>query len=164
MSFALGTDEALDDLRAAIGTSVTVGSHTFTWQHMIEGPLLRCLEDLDQDYPSIVIEVADTDAAMQGGAKWRMELPVTVWVILPTGAASATGVSARIYQMTRKVGEAVLSAIMDAGPKLDGSVVSDRQLGRFGVDYATTHDLADHNLCLYHIDLTLVYYQDEVRG
>ena len=163
MAWSFGTSEVLSKVRAAIGPSTTVGSTTFTWKTVAEGPLLRWLDDKTTDYPAIILDLGD-GAAQDQKSKIRCIQPLTVWVVVQSTAASATGISPKVYEMTRLLGEAVLASIMNTGPRLGSEALNDRALVSWGVDKEATGEFQDRGLCIYRGTFEIGYYVNEVQA
>ena len=158
MAWSLSTETILDQIRDAIGTSTTVGSSTLTWKWKLEGPPLRWLAERS-DYPAIVLEPGDTEGT-PSTTQVILDLPVTIYVIVKVSRVrEASPISAKVYEMVRQCGEAVLADIMDKGNKLGGSIVQDRDFVRAGVDYDTTDEVFDDGLAVYAMEIVFNYIE-----
>lgn len=160
MTFALSTGETLDAIRTAIGTSLTVGTHTLTWQKKVEGPPLRWLGELT-DYPVIILQPDDTTGE-DGASLVGLELQVNIYVAIQATNAGSSGIAAGTYKTIRLVGEGVVGKLMDAGPRL-GTDWLQRRYVDGGVDYNLTDELADHGLLIYRTRFSFKYYEAEVK-
>ena len=161
MAFGLSTDDALTALRAAIGASVTVGTTTLTWTQKVEGPPLRWLPDA-ASYPLIILQPQDTENA-DAASLLQLDLPVEVYVVVKAASAGASGLAASAYKTIRLVGEKVVAAVMDAGPRL-GTNWLERRFVSGGVDYDLSEALNDHGLLVYKAVFALRYYESEVAA
>lgn len=160
MAWSLSTDNILAALRTAMGTGVTVGSKTFTWAYVAEGPLLRYLETA-ASYPMLVLVPEDTES--RGGAKvLDLTCQVSVYVVLKSAYAETHGVDAALYTAVRMVGEAVLAKVMDDGARQGTDWLRVRFL-RAGVVYDATEQYADKGLAVYGFTVEASYYQTEPR-
>lgn len=158
-AFALSTGEVLDAIRDAIGDTLTVGSHTLTWQKKPEGSPLRWLGELT-DYPVIILQPADTDNR-DSPSLLDLELPVDIYVVVQASNAGSSGIAAGTYKTIRLVGEGVVGKLMDAGPQL-GTDWLQRVFSSGGVDYDLTEAFADHGLLIYRARFTCRYFESEV--
>jgi len=159
MAWAFGVSDVLAAIRSQIGTSLTVGAHTFTWAYIVEGPPQRWLDDPDTQYPLIVLQPSDVDPG-DGPRLIQLDLPVEITVVIKAASAGATGVAPAMYKTARLVGEAVMAKLMDAGAHL-GTTWLTRILGPCGVDYATCEINADHGLLAYKGTLTCRWFEAE---
>lgn len=160
MAFALATDTALDAIRDALGTTVSIGTADLTWVRRLEGDPLRWQEVLDDaaDYPSYIMRPGQSRAT-GGTALKRVVLPVTTSVIVRHQDPTVRGLSPKAYKAVRLVGEACVAAIEDAGHHMGTTAgISDRQLIECGVDYDLTEAMADHGLAVYSLTHEFIYY------
>lgn len=159
MAWQCSTDEILSAIRTAIGETLTIGSHTLTWQSMPEGPLLRWLSE-DTDYPLIIIEPGDSTAPRVSAHLIEITVPVTISVVVQVSTSGPQGVAPSQYKSCRLIGEAVLAKLMDAGPNL-GTTWLMRHPRRWGVNYSVSQAMSDHGLLIYEISLDLVYCEED---
>lgn len=157
--FALSTGEVLDAIRDVIGDTLTIGTHTLTWQKKVEGSPLRWLSELT-DYPVIILQPADTDNR-DSPSLLDLELPVDLYVVIQATNAGSSGIAAGTYKTIRLVGEGVVGKLMDAGPQL-GTTWLQRTFSSGGVEYDLTEAYADHGLLIYRTRFTFRYFENEV--
>jgi len=162
--FALGTDAILDALRGAIGTSVTIGEdpnvETYEFPWIIEGPPLRWLGKVD-DYPAIVFQVKSTltsDTVEQARRMVQHQLPITVWVEFHSELVYESVVTPYVYGLCRKIGDAVVKKIMDAGAKMGLEWLAKKQLVANGMNDDLMNTLEEQNVAIYGIDLVFEYF------
>lgn len=156
MAWSAQTDGILTAIRTAIGDSVTVGTHTITWQSMPEGPLMRWLGE-DTDYPMIVLEPGESSAP-PSTELLEITVPITVSVVIQVSTTGTGGVAPAQYKSCRLVGEAVLAKLMDAGHQL-GTTWLQRFPRRWGVDYDASNAHSDHGLLIFSMDFDFKYFE-----
>jgi len=162
MAFTASTTNILNEIRTQIGGTVTDGTTTLTWKWKLEGPPLRHLEE-QTDYPALVLEPGDTEGE-ESASQIMLDLPVMHYVIIKASRMRDTGAaSAKAYETVRLFGEAALTTLMDSGNRLGGSIVDDRNLTSFGVDYATTEEVIGDGLLVYAFGITYTYYSDQTQ-
>lgn len=156
----LSTDDTLTAVRTAIGSSVTVGTKTFTWTKQVEGPPLAWLEEKN-DYPLIILEPQDT-AIARGTNLLPLELATDIHVVLlASSAGSGTAkVAPAAYKTARLVGEAVFDKLMDAGPRL-GTNWLQRHPVAAGVNYDLCERYNEHGLLVYSMQFSFEYFEAE---
>jgi len=166
MAFPAQTEAALDALRTAIGAATTIGTapdhETFTWAWKLEGPPLRWLDSLS-DYPVIILQPGDTEIT-GGPALAQCDLTVTLHIVIKASSAFTSVQSNKIYELTRMVGEQVVSDIMDAGKALNTEWVSDRYLLSFGMNYPDTEEVFDDGLAIFGAALMIRYFLGETNA
>jgi hypothetical protein len=144
-------------MRTAIGDDLVTDAGTLTWTRQIEGDPWRIISEIS-DFPYIIHRIGDSHVG-NDPTILPITLSDTVSVMVETSSISTLADSR--YKAIRTVGELVISNIMTAGVRLGTSWLT-RRLGRFGVEYDLTAEMADLGVMVYEIEVELWYGEYEV--
>lgn len=165
MSYEPPTGTILSLLRTTIGASTTIGTApttlTVTWKSKPEAPVLRYLSSQSVELPAVVLDPGETEQAPGPGVNvLECRLPVTISLVLKRDTLTSTaGGEQTIHRCLREIGETVVGALMDAGPRMGSDDLYSFDIGAFGSDSETPELLERADIGVYRIVCEAVYMQ-----